>query len=272
MNWTPRHTLGAGLGLIMLTNAVVLAGVAYNRSGEPEARLRLTERELREPYSYGFRKENSGLAMGLHWRVLASSSDGQLDYGHGGYAAEAGWLDRSKLTELGFDLSRPVDADDQHYSKVLPRDVFLVLEVDGDAYREALRRAEHPVDKQGSPRWAGTKYAAEALERERRQNSRLFVVDAGLDQAVLRAKYPDRARHAIVQGQVRVGVAYPMYGGALRLVGRVDDVSVTQVDVPIELRQTIAPSAGFEAVVNFGRRLEPWFAAATPRAKPAASD
>jgi hypothetical protein len=271
MNWTPRHTAAAGLGLILLTNAVVLAGVAYNRSGEPEARLRLTERELSEPYSWGFGKENSGLAMGLRWRVLPASSDGQLDYGHGGYAAEAGWLDRSKLTDLGFDLSRPVVADDPHYDKVLPRDVLLVLEIDGDAYREALRRAEHPVDKPRSPQWAGTKYAAEALERERRQNSRLFVVDAGLDQAVLRAKYPDRARHAIVQGQVRLGLAYPSHGDARRLVGRVNDVSVGEVDVPIELRQTIAPGAGFEAVVNFGRRLEPWFASASPRAKPGSS-
>ena len=53
MRWSRTHTLVAGLGLIALTNAVALLGVAWNRSGEPDATLQLSQRELQPPY-YGY--------------------------------------------------------------------------------------------------------------------------------------------------------------------------------------------------------------------------
>jgi len=70
MTWSLKHTLISGLGLIALTNAVALVGVTYNRSGEPEAKLSLTQRELRTPYRWYGNRENSGLALSLIWRVL----------------------------------------------------------------------------------------------------------------------------------------------------------------------------------------------------------
>jgi len=70
MTWSRKHTLLAGLGLIALTNAIALSGVVYNRSGDPEATLRLTQRELRTPYRWYGNRENSGLALSLVWRVL----------------------------------------------------------------------------------------------------------------------------------------------------------------------------------------------------------
>ena len=60
MTWSRKYTLVAGLGLIVLTNAIALFGVVYNRSGAPEATLRLTQRELRTPYRwYGGRENRS---------------------------------------------------------------------------------------------------------------------------------------------------------------------------------------------------------------------
>ena len=53
--WTRRHTLIAGLGLILGVNAIVLGGVAYNRSGEPESLLQLSERELYTPFGRALR-------------------------------------------------------------------------------------------------------------------------------------------------------------------------------------------------------------------------
>ena len=44
MNWSRMHTTIAGVGLIVVVNAVALLGAAYNRSGEPESVLRLSER------------------------------------------------------------------------------------------------------------------------------------------------------------------------------------------------------------------------------------
>ncbi|MFL6653087.1 MAG: DUF4824 family protein, partial [Sulfurifustaceae bacterium] len=52
--WSRKRTLLAGIALIAATNAVALVGVAYNRSGEPSSVLKLTERELALPYSWGF--------------------------------------------------------------------------------------------------------------------------------------------------------------------------------------------------------------------------
>jgi hypothetical protein len=275
---TPRHTLAAGLALIVATNAVVLGGVAYNRSGEPDAQLRLTEREFHIPYTWGFWRENSGLEMRLQWRVLprGPGREEMIDYGYGGYASEADWLDRAKLVDLGFDLSRPPRADDRYYSDVLPRDVLLVLEVDGPAYREALQRAERraaalqaklaamPMDAQiKNALSASGKLLADARER----HSRLFVVDAGLDRAALRAKYPDRSRHAVVPGQIRLGTSYYERNTPPRVVGRVTEISVAQINVPLELRPVIATGATFEATVAFGRRLEPWFVSAAARPK-----
>ncbi len=44
--WTRGHTVGVGIGLIALTNAVALGGVWWNRSATPESALTLSQREL----------------------------------------------------------------------------------------------------------------------------------------------------------------------------------------------------------------------------------
>ena len=55
----------AGLAIIIATNVVALAGVAYNRSGNPEAQIELTERELAMPHRYRMNKENRGHAKAV---------------------------------------------------------------------------------------------------------------------------------------------------------------------------------------------------------------
>ena len=49
MNWSRWHTRFTGLALIAVVNGIAISGVAYNRSGEPESKLRLSERELYPP-------------------------------------------------------------------------------------------------------------------------------------------------------------------------------------------------------------------------------
>ena len=277
MNWTPRHTIAAGFALILATNAIVLGGVAYNRGGEPEALLRLSHRELTAPGAWGFWKENSGLAMQLQWRVVPSTA-GEGTYFY--YRSEPDWLDAAKLTELGFDVARIERAAEADRVETLPRDVLLALEFDGTAHRDMVQRAERDLAAQearlaASPRDAPIKNAVEGarkrLDTARNAESRLYVVDAGLDAAKLRAKYPDRSRYTIVGGQVRV---YRWYDErAIKrppIRGRVSTVNVDEINVPIHLRGVIGRALGFEATVAFGRRLEPWFVAATPRPKPPA--
>jgi hypothetical protein len=121
--------------------------------------------------------------------------------------------------------------------------------------------------------------AQQALEAEENTLSRLFVVDAGLDQARLRQQYPDRSHYAIVHGTVRPEVAG---APALpKLYGTVTAVSCESIHVPLEFRTAVSSAAisrgdptsllrRLEAKprlalqVAFGRRLEPWVVSAEP--------
>jgi hypothetical protein len=266
MNWTRRHTLALGAALIVATNAVALLGVAYNRSGTPESELRLSQRELRPPYAWGMRKENSGLTLTLVWR--AGEPDG----------ATAAWLDRGKLAELGFDVAQPAKtpADRRHYERLRSKEVYLVLELDGPAYQAALDAARERAEKREAealahPGDAKLKTQADFSEKqllhEEHEASRLFAVDAGLDAKALRAKYSDRTRYAIVRGRVRPIVQ----GDGTRVGGYVTAVINDSVNVPLDRRKAfegVSPrSYGFgqrytgpeiEATVAFGKRFEPW--------------
>jgi hypothetical protein len=249
------HTLSVGLALIAVTNIVVLAGAAYNRSAEPTALLQISARELRAPGSWGFESENSGLALGLAWRMASRQDD---DYGFTGYGARATWLDQRKLAELGFDVSVPLDQPraERHYEKQLPREVLVVMELNGPAYRGALRRAAELAARPGATRADATR-----LDSEREKFSRLFLVDAGLDYDSLRARYPDKSAYAIVRGKVRLDPWSDKYKAALN--GYVSELSVSALNVPVELRAVLGrDTSGYTATVAFGQRLEPWFVAA----------
>jgi len=254
----------AALLVIVLTNAVALGGAWWNRSGEAESRLVLSQRELHQPYR-GIDRESSGLALSLIWRVgsLLDADDSYQDR-WGGRSPK--WLDRAKLESLGFAFPDDSATTGRRVPE-LTRDVLLVLELDGEAFRRALERARQrraseepklaalPESKEKDNR---RKYLDNALAREENESSRLFVVDAGLDLAALRAKYPDRKRFAIVHGQVR-----PMWQGrdddSVR--GFVSNLSIGAINVPYALRPLL-PETGrnktFSATVAFGRRLEPW--------------
>lgn len=284
MKWSRRHTLVAGLALILATNAVALVGVAYNRSGEPESTLKLTQRELRLPHYWGFEDENSGLALSLEWRMLGDDVADAYGYGvsYPGIGGMPYWLDKAKLATLGFDVSRPEDvAEGQlHYGRVLPKEVLLVMELAGPAYQSALERARRHRQKQEELLAAkpGNKEfekradrAREQAEHEERDYSRLFIVDAGLDLSSLRATYPDRGRYAIVHGQVQPQLIANK--NQRRLLGYISRLSIDKINLPLSHQEAFKPKElrvrtrklepplrheGFEVAVAFGKRLEPW--------------
>lgn len=286
MKWSRTHTLVAGLAIILTTNVVALAGVAYNRSGKPESTLKLTERELHLPYGWGFGQENSGIALTLQWRALAGQDSRLqgLEGRHAGFGNAPDWLNKAKLAALGFDLSEPADTPRgrMHYGKLLPKEVQLVLELDGPAYRTALEDAQDYLQKEEALLKANAgdkefedrvKNARRELDREERLTSRLFVIDAGLDLTSLRARYPDRERYAIVRGQVQPQLVENNRG--TRLVAYISGLSVSQINVPARYRQlferlqtnaqrdeygVVVPP--FEVAAVFGKRLEPWITGA----------
>ncbi|MGC2048402.1 MAG: DUF4824 family protein [Gallionella sp.] len=273
-NWTRKHTLIVGLALILLTNAAALLGVYRNRSGEPESLLKLTQRELHQPYGWGMNRENSGVSLHINWRVPTAERSGNYSYSGGNPI----WLDQAKMASLGFDVSPPKDMQDnfRSSSRQLSREVLLVLELDGPAYQQALQRAQQNAAEQDVKLAAlpddkamqnNAKNAHEETRREEQENSRLFAIDAGLNLPELRAQYPERNRYAIVRAQVRPWSV----GGQSKSAGYIDRISIDQINVPheyqtafdIRVRPVIQrmQSSGqrtFEASVAFGQRLEPW--------------
>lgn len=284
MKWSPRHTLAAGLALIVLTNAVALLDAAYNRSATPESTLRLSERELRLPYRGSWQGENSGLFLELSWRVRGPEKLERGAYpGIWGPWTPAAWLDAKKLEELGLTVPPQTmsDAERRRYRDPDPKEVFVVLELDGSAYQAAVQRAREQAEQaaQAARQSAdavsknSADFAARQLREEETSASRLFVIDAGLDAQALRARYADRSRHAIVKGRVR-----PPAAGTTPRLGYVEALAIGQVNVPVEYRpvfdrpartpyrpmQSTHP-ARYEASIAFGKRLEPWLVAAGAR-------
>ncbi|MFZ6049239.1 DUF4824 family protein [Pseudomonas sp. CR3202] len=253
-----RSALISGLALIAMTNVVALGGVWYNRSGEPESSLLLSERELRRSYEWS-RHENSGLALRLDWR---QPSDPASDDRY-----QRLMLDEARLAALGF--AGPDKGDPRHDSQA--REVLVVLELDGPARKAELERAREqlhnardelhakPNDKR---RQDAERAARDYLDHEEQRDSRLFAVDVGLDREALRIRYPDRSRYAIVPGSVNAWVRDG------HLTGQISELRITAINVPHAWRRTLdeALERGrqndrpppFQARVSFGQRLEPW--------------
>ena len=288
LTWSRNRTLVAGAVLVALTNAVALGGVAWNRSGTPESELKLTQREMRDAFSF-YDRESGTSEMSMRWRVFISESD-DLFYHEGSYGGMPDWLDEAKLAALGFDVSKQPDPrrEGRRNARMLPKEALIVLELDGPAAQVALQRARERLAKETAreaaekgktERRSQVKLAADALKREETSNSRLFAVDAGRDAAALRAKYPDRSRYAIVRGKIRA-YAPAAYGRGqeARWRGYIESLDNPRINVALEFRRQagmalralppaahVPPEAGprYEVTVAFGKRFEPWVTAVT---------
>lgn len=271
--WT--RTLLAGSALIVLTNAVALFGVSSNRGDTPESQLTLTQRELQSS-SWNFGRDNSGITLRLNWRFETAE---QKNYDYGVYSGQWGmpaWLNQAKMAELGFDVDKLGTAESERRHRDTSKEVLLVLELDGPAYQHQLQRVREYAENERAQLEAvpnsdehkrKTRTAEQNYQQEQTRNSRLFVVDAGLDLQKLRATYPDRARYAIVRGLIR---PYTMNNekNETRIGGTISEVYGTLINVPFERRHIFNNSAPYEVTVAYGKRLEPWILAASRSAAP----
>jgi len=277
-----RHGFYSALFLLLAVNALVLGGIAYNRSGTADANVELTEREL--PLNPAD-SENSGMSLRIDWR--------RYD-GH-----ESQWFDRSKLVSIGYDCALPVDAADaeRHYAKALSRKTFVVLEYEGKSWETWKAREMRQLGAmeagiaRGETAPKELAKAKKRLELELVTGSRLFAVDAGNDPEKLRKAYPDGRRFIIAAARVRLN-----YRGAIRekgkpaeppaLRGIIEDVLTDTIQVPrdrqgllrsLELKDGRSrPNAysdetsekptppRYRAILSFGRRHEPWVVAVRP--------
>jgi hypothetical protein len=267
----------AGVVAIVATNAAILAGVAHNRVATPDAELRLTQRELAPAHALGTGREDSGLALRLLERTARMPpASAALEDERFPDSRMPDWLDEERLAALGIDVKRLAAADGPaRGGRPTAKQVLLVLELDGAAYASALARARQRAEAEAALAAANpgkeefvkrARNAADAARREETERSRLFVVDAGLDREALRARYPDRRRHAIVRGTLQ-----PLRLAGGKVGAMILRLGVDEVSVPLELRPALdaplaadlrrakgQPRAPFEATLAWGRRLEPW--------------
>lgn len=264
-----RRGLLAGLILIALVNGVILAGVAWNRSAV-EAQVELTERELDfhgnlEP------DEDSGLSLRLRWE------DGRV-------WPEPGWLNREKLREIGFDVrmdpADPKAAD--FYERALARQAFVVLQMEGDAWRSSIAKRERDLDElKANPQSSREQIetARDHLATARRMGSRLFAMDVGPDPQALRTRYPDRSRYLVLPARFDIRHSPRYENHPAHLFGSIE-LLVPEAHVPLEQRPVldsirrrrndernrpkVAQTPLFRAVLAVGRRYEPWLVSVGP--------
>jgi len=277
IEWSREKTWIAGLTILVLTNVTALGGVAYNRSGEPDGTLVLTERELRLPYSRGLSRENSGISLVIEWRLLPTEYHEHEGRNYRGAAVE--WLKETKLDELGFEVKWAVSTPESwsRLNRGVSRDSWLVLEYDGPAYQAMRERVR--TFSETAQQLAGRNPEKEEFEeraarakkqwiREQQRASRLFVIDAGLDPVMLRTQYPDTARYIIAVGQVRA-VVNKTDDGEWEVQGYIQGLAVDTVNVPFAWRSVFEPLLGersrshedsphYRVTLAYGRGYEPW--------------
>ena len=186
------------IGLLLVINAFVLAGVQYNRSGDSDALMTLTERELRTAYTD--KEDNSGKSLRIQthhnlYTALGTSNDDRF-----------GSLDRHKLEAIGFDFSdaRMGKNDTDYYLKQLPRKAYAVLEYDGPSWEEWKKKLTDERAKveqaaaEGKIKKEDADSARKNIERALITDSHLFIIDFGKDPSALRRQYSDRQHYLIL--------------------------------------------------------------------------
>jgi len=262
-----RHGLASAVILLLGVNVFVLSGVAYNRSGEPDALVQLTERELYPLFwDEARQEENTGISLALKWNRHA----GMLrDVG----SSQNTWFDQSKLEAVGFDCSVPAHSGhaEQYYGKALPRRTYAVLEFEGRSWREFAENEREKLTALEEKARDG-KFSQQELASAKTQydikvtkGSRLFVVDVGNDPAELRSRYPDRHRHIITPASVRLQLITPQMAtskrGGARLEGYVNQILIDYLHVPRELHPPLEEAMKqrqYSVTLRYGKRYEPW--------------
>lgn len=254
--------------LLVATNALVLGGVAANRSGSPESRLTFSEREL--GLAYQRIRENSGLSLRLSWRILPRNEEDDI----AGHWGSPHWFDADKLTALGYDVAELLRLEEsgKYYWDTLSKEVYIVLELGGTPYREVLRRAQLKFDTAPESELDA---ARRKLQREQRQMSRLFAIDAGLDPAALRQQYGDRQHYLIAKGQV-VPI-FSTHKKRREVAGRIRRLSIEKIYVPLKWHRvfdTLPPKDDwkrneiggprYQVRLAYGKRCEPWIEEVAP--------
>jgi hypothetical protein len=258
-----RGLLAAG-AVLLVGNALVLGGVRRNRAGNPDAVVRLSQREL-EPWG----ASNDGSEVMLHFRLRWNMAPGP--------GGDGDWFDRARLEMLGVP-NLPASDDTAAVSRWTrdTRSAYAVLELAGPAWERYAQAQQARADslQANRPPLAQQRHAADRpwLEAEGARTSRLMAVDIGNDPAALRRQYPERSQYLILpvtyEAQV-VPTVRDSLGGVTepaRLEGHITQLLPGTVHVPRPLRDSLLAlgaaardsTAHFEVTYKVGKRWEGW--------------
>ncbi|MFW2372479.1 MAG: DUF4824 family protein [Gammaproteobacteria bacterium] len=265
--------------LLLLVNVIVLAGVSYNRSGENISHIVFTERELSVLSGYSNTKENSGMTLSINWSVLRRHDEDNAGYYRIG---SPDWLDDAKLKELGIDTDTIRNSTSENRSAyerseyLTSTEVVYVLEYDGAAYQRDLQQLISDVNELGKQQQAdpNNKQSEKRLDNKNKRlkrmqlsDSRLYVIDAGLNLQTLMEKYSDKSKYMLMRGELK-----PVWHKG-KLTGRIKRVFISKIHVPLAYATLISKFTGDKAYINYGldpvapryeielsmgKRLEPW--------------
>lgn len=280
-----RKLFMLGFVILVATNILVFTGIILNRSGDPDSIITLTERELQMPYR--FHTENSGLALKLDWRALGKYEE---DRYYIGWRSPA-WLTAVKFKELGFKKGDLISLkeDVNTGGKPVQKEVFIVLENNGDPYTRAVKRAQmvlekeersYGFDKDNKTLKKNFERAQTRLKQEQATRSRLFAIDAGIDLNTLKETYGDRTRYIIAKGLVKPRYHYKKKNR--EVYGYISKLSIENIHVPLKqrkildtiiarkkaeqkkLKQDKLRPPRYEIELAYGSRLEPWIVSVRP--------
>ena len=262
-----RGVLAAG-AVLLLANGVILVNVARNHAGNPDAVVRLTEREART-YVTAEKGTEPLLELRLNWET-ATGADGAPT-----------WFDRARLEALGVpDLPAAGDSIGTSRWRPTNRLGYAVLELGGPAWErwaaaDQARRdsAGHRDSAAPVPDMKGMHdHGGGSSARGAWAPTRLFAVDIGPDPMALRQQYPDRSRYLILPATYRAEFTGPTMDstGAItvpsRLEGRITQLLPGTLHVPRPLRDSLlglgaaAPDSAtqYEFTMKVGKRWEGW--------------
>ena len=261
-----KKYLWMGLLLLIGSNLVALAGVAYNRLNEVTAAVTLTERELQLPYNSSAQQENSGLSLQIVWRSPSAE-----DEAYQPYIAKESRLSKEQVLALGFELP------DEGYYGVQSQPLYWALEFDGALHDAEVVKAELRYQKalasyNTQPNEDNTRLKTDALEmlkKEKLINSRLFFVKAAADYQSLATEFAGQDNMIFVKGLTK-----PYYQQNSDSYGlSLNQLLVNRIMVPLAnteplkglsrlgYRDITAPR--YRVEVKWGSRLEPWIVAVT---------